>query len=135
MPFSVGWYLVHQVSEARLWGHVTLDEMEAYTDRCVDVLTEAQINAPDTRIHMLVDALDAESLPPIYRMFNQGMRTLRFKNRDTMFLVTRNGGQVRSVIELASRLAGEHFALKVFSDREQAIAALTAAMAKKDRPL
>jgi hypothetical protein len=124
MPYSVDWYLVHVVADARLWGHITFEDLEAYTDRCVELLTEAQTHAPHIQLQILLDASDAESIPPIYRMFSQGMRTLRFRNRDTMFLITRNR-QVRSVIEITSHLAGDHFRLRVFAERQEALEALT----------
>ena len=129
MPYSADWYLVHQVVDARLSGQVTFEDMEGYTDRCVELLVEAAAHAPQNRLQIIVDATDAVSIPPIYRMFSQGIRTLKFKNRDTMFLITRNS-QVRSVIEIASHLAGDHFKLKVFSERQQALEALAAHMEK-----
>lgn len=124
MPYSVGWYRPCEVVDARFWGHVSLEDMEGYTDRCVELLTEAETHAPHVRLQIIVDATEAESIPPLYRMFNQGIRTLRFSNRDTMFLVTRNS-QVRSVIEIVAHLAGQHFKLKVFAERDEALAALT----------
>jgi len=72
---------------------------------------------------MIFDALEAESIPPMYLMITQGMRTLKFKNRGTFFLLA-NNKSVRSVIEITSRVAREHFPLRVFTKRQDAIEAL-----------
>lgn len=130
MPYHIDWYLPHQVSDARIWGHLSLEELELYTDTCVRMLAEAQAQAPGNRVHIIIDMLDAESIPPLYLMASQGVRVLKFKNRGTMFLLVQNTA-VRSVMEITSHVMGVHFPMRIFKERQAALDALAAYLAKE----
>jgi hypothetical protein len=84
-------------------------------------LTEAETHAPNTTQHILFDSTENISMPPIYRMMAQALPVLRFKNRGTMFHVTRNS-TIRSLMELTAHVT--KFKLRTFATREEAIRAL-----------
>ena len=115
-----------------MWGIVTLDEMETYTDICVQMLIEAQAHNPHGFLHIIIDMRQAESIPPLYLMISQGVRVLKFRNRGTMFLIATHGS-IRAVMELTARVTREHFPLRIFSERQEALDALTLYLARDKR--
>jgi len=129
MPYQASWHIVHQVIEARFWGRVSVEDTDVHNDACVQLLTEAQNMAPKSTVHLLLDALEAESIPPLYLRFAQGMRVLKFKNRGTLFLITRSSS-IKSIIEVTAYVSREHFPLRVFAEREEALQALDGYLAR-----
>src|SRR5690606_2310646 len=98
MPYDGGWYIPCRVAEARFWGNIVSDDLDAHNALCIKVLTEAQEKAPGRLIHMLLDLSEVKTMPPLYLMISRAMPVIRFRNRDTMFLVTRNN-VFRSILE------------------------------------
>jgi hypothetical protein len=130
MPYYGDWYIVHKVIEARFWGHVSVEETDVHNDVCVRLLTVAQQHAPNSTVYLLFDAGEAESFPPLYLRFAQGMRVLRFQNRGTMFLVVRNNA-IRSVLEVTAHISRHHLPLQVFEDRQAALDAIERVLARE----
>ena len=129
MPYHGDWHIVHKVIEARFWGRVTVEETDVHNDVCVRLLTEAQARDPNNTIYLLFDAGAAETFPPMYLRFAQGLRVLRFQNRGTMFLVVRNSA-IRSVFEGTAHISRHHLPLRVFQERQAALDAIEACIAK-----
>lgn len=129
MPYHGDWYVVHKVIEARFWGHVTVDETDTHNDVCVRLLTEAQALDPNNIIYLLFDAGEAESFPPLYLRFAQGLRVLRFQNRGTMFLIVRNSA-IRSVFEVTAHISRHHLPMRVFQERQAALHAIESYLAR-----
>jgi len=129
MPIHVDWYLLHHVIRERVWGHATQEDLNQHFDACKQMLAEAYTLSPQNKVHLLVDARDAESLTPLYLAVDRGSQILQFKNRGTLFLVTRNRA-VRTVVELTARIGGTHFPLRVFNEHEAALEALTSYLAQ-----
>ncbi|MDX2139260.1 MAG: hypothetical protein SF123_14335 [Chloroflexota bacterium] len=129
MPLSVDWYIPYRVAEARLWGVLSVEEMQHYADECVRVLTESETHAPGKRTYMIMDALELESIPPVYLMLKQALPVLRFKSRDAMFLITRNQA-IRNILELTAHVT--KFKLHTFATREEALRAVDDALRRSD---
>jgi len=132
MPYHCDWYLPYRVADARMWGTVSLQEMEDYTNTCVRLLTEAQKHNPGGVVHILLDTREAVSIPPLYLMISQGIRVMKFGNLGTMFLIAENGS-TRSVIEVTSRVMRERFPLRIFKERQEALDALVTYLARDAR--
>ena len=129
MPYHADWYIPLRVAEAHFWGKVDAHDMDEHTERCVELLTEAQIHVPDRLIHLIIDASEVEVMPPTYLMIARAMPVLRFKNRDMMFLITPKS-TTRSILELTAHVM--NFRMRVFSTRDEAIEALEAYMLKDE---
>lgn len=129
MPYQAQWYLPYKVIEARVWGRMTLEDWEQHRQSSARMLTEAQIHAPGSTVYLLMDTLDAESMPPIYLTIPKGQRVLKFKNRGTLFLIVQNDA-IRSIMEVTAHITSEPFLLRIFKERQAALDALTATLAK-----
>jgi hypothetical protein len=129
MPYQAEWYLLHQVIDARIWGLMTLDDLDLYLATVVSLLTDAQAHAPENIVHLLLDTLEAESIPPLYLLVKRGVNVMEFKNRGTLFLIARNTA-IRSVIEVTAHISRDHFPLRVFKERQAALDALASYLAK-----
>jgi hypothetical protein len=121
MPLQVDWYIPYRVIDARVWGVFTVEEVQQMSDVFVQYLTETQTHAPNITPHILFDSTENISMPPIYRMMAQALPVLRFKNRGTMFHITRNN-TMRSLLELTAHVT--QFKLRTFATREETIRAL-----------
>lgn len=129
MPYQGEWHIPCRVIYARLWGKAAIDDFDEHTALCVDLLSQAQVESPTTRVHMILDVEEAESLPPLYLMFGRAMPVLRFKNRGVMFVVTRNR-TIKSIIELTAHVM--NFSIMMFNSRADALSALEATLLKED---
>ncbi|MDX2075911.1 MAG: hypothetical protein SFZ02_05735 [bacterium] len=125
MPLHVEWYIPYRVTDARVWGVFTVEEVQQMSDIFVKYLTEASIHAPNTTPHIIFDSTENISMPPIYRMMTQALPVLRFKNRGIMFHITKNN-TMRSLMELTAHVT--KFKLRTFATREEAIRALEAVL-------
>ncbi|MBI5929746.1 MAG: hypothetical protein HY862_10580 [Chloroflexi bacterium] len=129
MPYQGEWYIPCRVINARLWGKAAVEDFDKHTALCVELLSQAQIQAPSASVHMLLDVEEAESLPPLYLMFARAMPVLRFKNRGVMFVITRNR-TIKSIIELTAHVM--NFSILMFNSRSEAMSALEATLLKED---
>ena len=121
MPVRVEWQVRHRVIYERYWGHVSSEDLSRHIDACVQMLADAQQQAPLNTVHLFADALEAESIFPIYKAVAQGVRPLNFSNRGNLYLVTRNRSH-QLIIEIAARIG--RFPMHVFSDLQSALAAV-----------
>lgn len=131
MAITIDWHIPHRVILQRLWGDATAADMDVHFSECMRLLQEAYAVAPNNKVHLLLDAVEAESLVPLYREVERGSRLIQQKNRGILFLATRNRA-VRAVIEITARLGGQHFPLHVFQDMPHAIEALNRLLEKED---
>jgi hypothetical protein len=129
MPFSGDWYIPYSVIEVRFWGKVDVHDLDQFFELCVKLLTEAQIHAPDRRLHLVVDGMDIETMPPTYLMIARTMPMLRFKNRDRMFLITQKS-TTRSILELTAHVM--NFPMSIFNTRDEALQAVEALIVKNE---
>ncbi|MBZ0280408.1 MAG: hypothetical protein K8L97_06680 [Anaerolineae bacterium] len=129
MPLQIGWYIPYRVIDERIWGKITAEVMQQHQDMIVQMLNEAQIHAPDTRIHLLLDTTETESMPPVYMMLKTALPVLRFKNRGIMFHITRSSA-IRNIIELTAHIT--QFQLQSYFNREEAIRTLEAKLFEDD---
>lgn len=129
MSYEGGWYIPCRVAEVRFWGPVTNEDLDIHTELCVKLLTEAQTHAPERRIHLLLDATEVTSLPPLYLMLPRALPVLRFKNRDMMFVITQKS-TFRSIMEITAHVL--NFSVSTFDSRPEAIQALEALMLKDE---
>lgn len=130
MPLKIEWMIPHRMIDERLIGRLTTDEFEQLTKTVVSMLAEAEREAPGRLVYLLLDATEVESMPPPYVMLKQAMPVLRFHNRGLMAHVTRSS-LIRQMIELTAHVM--RFRMQAFTSREQAIAALYAAMHADDQ--
>jgi hypothetical protein len=129
MPLNVDWYLPYRVIDVRLSGEVTQAEMSRMASHLVRMLTEVQSHAPGRKAYLLVDTLEAISMPPLYLMLKDALPVLRFKNRGPLFQVTQNQ-VIRSMMQLNAHIT-QHQLLS-FETRVEALRVLDAALIKED---
>lgn len=121
MPLQVDWYIPHRVIDVRLWGVVTTDDILILAQNYVTMLTEAELQAAGPSVYLLFDTLEAQSMPPIYRMMKEGLTVLRFTNRGPAFHISRNNA-IRRIVDLAAYVSP--FQLYSCTNRAEAIAML-----------
>lgn len=129
MSFSIAWYITNRVIEVKASGNLVAADFDQYSADLVQMLQEAEKNAPDQLVYNLHDASDVESYPPIYLMVRRALPVLRFKNRGPFFLITQSR-KVQSIISLTSHVMD--FPIRVFETHEEAIAALDIALEKEN---
>lgn len=129
MPYHGEWLIPLRVMEARLWGVVTLDDLDHHTEVCVRLLTEAQTHAPGRTQYLLLDAGEAEYLPPMYLGVMRALPVLRFKNRGPMLFVTHNP-TFKSIMNLTAHVM--HFQMRTFTERQEALQHLDALLVHDD---
>ncbi len=118
MPFHINWYLLHRVIEVRLEGDVSMDDMRTQTDLIRVMLDDAEHHAAGRRVFVLLDTLMVKTMPPAYLMLGQALPVLRYKNRGTVYHVTRSK-TTRSILELTAHVMS--FAVRAFASREEAM--------------
>lgn len=129
MPFQTEWYIPFRVIDERVWGKITAEAMHQHSELIVQMLSDAQIRAPGTQVHLVLDTAETESLPPAYIMLKPALPVLRFKNRGDLFHITHNS-TVRSIMELTAHVM--KFPMRSFATREEALQALEATMLQED---
>jgi hypothetical protein len=129
MPLQIQWYIPYKVIDERIWGKVTIEEMQEHTDTLLDMLTKAQNFASGQQLYHLFDDTEVESMPPAYLMITQALPVLKFQNRGPMFHITHKR-PISNIIEIAAHVMG--FQRRTFQTREQAIAALEAVILKEN---
>lgn len=129
MPYRAEWHIPYRVINARVWGHVTAEDLKEHTNRRSAMLAEAGLHAPDKRVHLLYDALDAHSHPATYFDISQAMPILRSKNRGPMYLIT-TSDEIKSILELTAYVLD--YQLLVFSTKEAALQVIEMALIKED---
>src|SRR5688572_22266447 len=129
MPFSGDWYIPNAAIEVRFWGNIDVNDLDQFFSMSMNLLAEAQTEAPGKRLHLIVDGLEIDSMPPAYLMITRTMPMLRFKNRDTMFLITQKS-TIRSILELTSHVM--NFPLRIFDTRAEALQVVEALVLKNE---
>jgi hypothetical protein len=130
MSYQIGWFRRYHIIEEQIKGSPSVAEIEQHFAACEQLLAEAAEAAPRNMVHLLIDARQAESVPPIYEMIQPGARLLTFKNRGRAVLVTQNP-KVRTVYEITSRLGGDRYVLHIYPERAEALAFLDALLVKE----
>lgn len=125
MPIETGWLIPYRVIDARVWGTITMDDLNPFVEAAVTLLTEAQTHSPETMVYLLYDTSKTDYLPPIYMMLKTSLPLLRFKNRGDVFHVGNNAA-IRSIMELTSHVT--KFKLHSFVNRDEAIRAVEKAV-------
>lgn len=131
MQYEIDWFIRYRVIQENIRGNPTTREIQQHFEACERLLSEAAEAAPDNMVHLLIDALEAESVPPIYKMIQPGAKLLGYKNRGRALLMTRNP-KVSAVYEITSRLGGERYVLHIFREREAALEFLDGLMTQED---
>ena len=129
MPFFGGWYIPYTAIEVRIWGKVDVHDLDQFFELSMNLLAEAQIQVPGKRLHLIADGLQIETMPPTYLMISRTMPMLRFKNRDSMFLITQKS-TTRSILELTAHVM--NFPIHVFNTRDEALRAVEALILKNE---
>jgi hypothetical protein len=129
MPYHADWYIPLRVAEARFWGKVDSGDLDRHSEACVRLLTEAQVHAPGRLIHLILDVSEVEVMPPTYLMMSRALPTLRFKNRDTMFVIAPKSAS-RSILEITAHVM--NFKIRTFSTRDEALRAVEAVLLKDE---
>lgn len=129
MPLHVDWHVPLRAIDARCWGTVTLEEADHLAARLAELLQEAYDHAPTRTLYLLFDTLEADSLPPLYRILKPAIPLLKFKNRGPMYHVTRNR-KIHSIIDLMANVT--RFQAHAFNTREEAVSALALQLERDD---
>lgn len=130
MPLHPQWHIQHRVIYVYATGHIVNAELDAYTAALVEMLTDAQTNAPGVKVYLLFNGLEVESYPPTYLMLKSALPVLRFKNRGTMFHVTKSR-MMRSILELTAHVM--KFPIRSFNTLEEGTRAVEAAVARDEQ--
>ncbi len=129
MPVAVKWYIPLRVVDARFWGDVTVPDTDEFVRQTVALLTEAQTQAPQQVVKLLLDTSEAHHMPPIYKMMPSALPVLRFKNRGLALHITRNNA-IRRLVELSAHVS--QYQLMAFSTREEALQMLEKILLEDD---
>lgn len=119
MPYQAEWHIPNRLVYARGWGRMTVQDMELHTAMCMKFLTEAEQNVPGGRVTMIFDALEVESIPPLYLMLPSALPVLRMQNRtESMIFVSINKG-MRTILQLTGHVM--NFKVRFAASSQEAI--------------
>lgn len=85
MPYEIAWYTEQRVMSIRLYGSVTLDDMERMTQESIDYVTNG--SGP---VHAIVSQYDVESMPHNLPALLKSMKPRRQPNSGFTVVVTKN---------------------------------------------
>lgn len=131
MSYEGGWLIPLRVVSVRVWGHITVGDLDQHTELCIRLSQEAELKAPGVKLNMIFDASEALSLPPLYLMVSRALPALRYKNRNMMFFITQNH-HYKSIINLTAHVM--QFKIRIVADYQEALAGVEALLVEDTLP-
>lgn len=85
MPYNISWWSEGEVLYLKLYGHLTLDDLEQVTQKSLEYL-----EASSTIIHAITDATDVESTPSNIPTLLRKMNAGQHRNSGYTIIITSN---------------------------------------------
>lgn len=119
MAYHAEWHIPNRLVYAKGWGRMTKQDMELHTAMCIKFLSEAEQNLPGGRVTMIFDALEVESIPPLYLMLPSALPVLRMQNRtEAMIFVSMNKG-MRTILQMTGHVM--NFKVRFAASQQEAL--------------
>lgn len=133
MPYHGEWLIPQRVISVKMWGVVTMGDLDRHNELCLTLIDEVQRETPGRKLHMLLDVIEVDTLPPLYLMPAKALPVLRFRKLFGLMCVLSQNDTLKNIMNLTAHVM--HFQVRVFSEKQAALQTIETLLIKDSYPL